>query len=183
MYIGNNIEPGSAVQVYGDAKGVIESVKAKGSARRGKKNIRKLYRALSRDYALTLQFIPRQQNKTAHNLSRCAPPDPEPALPKLRKSRGLTKNHVMLGAITMFVDDIRIPGYILYGQPPNKEKYQERLNYYLEHGRECKTIQIDPEGMLLDGYISYLILKEHGITRCRVEVMADLTHPASQTPR
>jgi hypothetical protein len=28
MYIGYNIEPGSAVQVFGDAKGVIDSVKA-----------------------------------------------------------------------------------------------------------------------------------------------------------
>jgi hypothetical protein len=72
----------------------------------------------------------------------------------------------------MLLDDIVIPNRIKYGRPPSQVKYKSRLLFFQKHGEMYKTILVNSDGMLLDGYITYLILKEHGMDECCVDVVA-----------
>ena len=47
--------------------------------------------------------------------------------------------------------------------PPNPEKVKRKDEYFQRTGPLPSEIILDREGRLLDGYISYLLLKEHGI--------------------
>ena len=57
------------------------------------------------------------------------------------------------------IEDIKIPEYF---SPPNDEKYREKEHRYIKTGY-LSPIIIDHNNMLIDGYISYLILKRSGI--------------------
>jgi ribonuclease HI len=162
QYIRQKIEPGKTVAVFGDADGVIQAVKR--MRRKSKSSIKRLYHAMQQDYALTLEHIPRAQNKIAHNLSRL--PVTEQKLPKAIR-RALCAN---MGTATMRLDDIIIPRRMSH-TTPTMEKYLLRLAYYRNHGQLYREIQVNADGLLLDGYISYLILREHGIAECKVTVL------------
>lgn len=68
------------------------------------------------------------------------------------------------------IDDIRIPEYF---SPPNDEKYREKEHVYMLSGY-IKPIIIDHKNMLVDGYISYLILKRAGITEAECIFSEDI---------
>ena len=57
------------------------------------------------------------------------------------------------------IDDIKIPEYYT---PPNDEKYRNKEHLYMQGG--CLSpIIVDCNNVLVDGYISYLILKRNGV--------------------
>ena len=64
----------------------------------------------------------------------------------------------------MMIDNIKIPEYF---SPPNDEKYREKEHTYIKSGY-LRPIIINHNNVLVDGYISYLILKRAGIkeTEC-----------------
>jgi ribonuclease HI len=180
QYIQWNMEPGKDIEIFGDALNVVNAItrnrkKRKSKNRiRGEREVRTLYRALSRHHTLTLTHIPREKNKVAHWLSKHAfllplPPSLPASVPSLSAIiSGRRKNSVSLGFITLYLRDIKVPYSF---SPPSEKKYCEKLEYFERHGQVQSQIQISPNGMLLDGYISYLILQEHGIPTCRVEVL------------
>ena len=45
---------------------------------------------------------------------------------------------------------------------PNSKKVEEYRNYYNRNGVQAKPIIVNRKGILIDGYIQYLILKENG---------------------
>ena len=45
---------------------------------------------------------------------------------------------------------------------PNSKKVEEYRNYYNRNGVQAKPIIVNRKGVLIDGYIQYLILKENG---------------------
>lgn len=53
---------------------------------------------------------------------------------------------------------------------PSATKFQDKLNKYLETGK-LKPIKVTKKNVLVDGYISYLIAKELGLTEVIVKVM------------
>ena len=57
------------------------------------------------------------------------------------------------------INDIKIPEYY---SPPNDEKYREKEHIYIKNGY-LSPIVIDHNNVLVDGYISYLILKRAGV--------------------
>ena len=57
------------------------------------------------------------------------------------------------------IDDIKIPEYF---SPPNDEKYREKEHRYIKNGY-LRPIVLNHNNVLIDGYISYLILKRSGI--------------------
>ena len=167
QYIKKNIEPGSAVEIYGDAKGLLDKMKSM-RRRRKRSQTKKLIDALRDSHDLTLTFIPRAKNKAAHKLAALKyfpPPDHIKGPKVLRHNK-----YIFQSRETMLLDDIIVPNLYLNSQPSD-EKYQSRLLFYQRHRRVQKTIWIDANGLLLDGYISYLILKEHGVSECCVDVM------------
>jgi len=170
QYINTHIEPGRTVAIYGDDKSLIETLDRRSGKRRRTK-IYKLFRYLRSHYDLTLQFIPGKENRTAHKLSKQKYVAPVKQLneSKATKLNGYTISH----RTTILLDDITVPYRLLYSTP-NHIKYQSRLLFYQQHGHVYKTIQVDSDGMMLDGYISYLILKDHGIHECDVEVMEQI---------
>ena len=56
------------------------------------------------------------------------------------------------------INDIKIPEYF---SPPNDEKYREKEHIYLKNGY-LRPVVVDNNNLLIDGYISYLILKRSG---------------------
>lgn len=57
------------------------------------------------------------------------------------------------------INDIKIPEYF---SPPNDEKYREKEHMYMVSGY-LSPIIINHNNLLIDGYISYLILKRVGV--------------------
>lgn len=53
--------------------------------------------------------------------------------------------------------------------PPDPEKVKRKEEYFRRTGLLPSEIVLDREGSLLDGYISYLLLKKHGIKRVPVK--------------
>ena len=161
QYIQQHIKRRAKIEIYGDEKTVINRVVKKGRRSKDDK-AGKMYDRIEPLYELTIQHIPGKQNKIAHKLSRTGL-IPPPKLKKLEPRENVT-------ARLMQLNDIIIPDRMKYGRPPGKEKYQSRLLFFQKHGEMYKTILVNSDGMLLDGYITYLILKEHGMDECCVDV-------------
>lgn len=155
-YIRQKIPHGSIINIYGDALGVIESINRNNPRRYLK--IKRAFWTMKDNYEITLSFIPRNQNLFADMLASGVDTK--------------TKNPNDLHTIqTMSLDDIVIPFGIMASEP-NANKVLSRVEYYKQHGRLYKNIEINNENVLLDGYISYLILKEKGIESWDVDVYA-----------
>ena len=166
QYIEEHFEKGTKVEIYGDEKTVIERI-----VRRGQRSKRdkagRLFDRMDPHYELTLQHIPRKQNRIAHSLSRIGH-IPAPQNPV---------KFISAGRKRMLLNDIIIPNHMKYGRPPGQIKYQSRLLFYQKYGKPHKAISVNSKGLLLDGYISYLILQEHGIKECLVNVRERKDNP------
>lgn len=53
---------------------------------------------------------------------------------------------------------------------PYEGKLRECRKYYDEHKRLDRDIVINPNGVLVDGYVGYLVLRENGVPECDVKV-------------
>ena len=60
------------------------------------------------------------------------------------------------------IDDIKIFKWF-ESSAPSPEKIAEKERYFQKTGRLPSEIVLDDENHLLDGYVSYLLAKEHGI--------------------
>jgi len=59
----------------------------------------------------------------------------------------------------MKISEIKIPDYMCQ---PNEKKYNATLRYYKENRTLDKPIIVDEMGILRDGYVRYLVLKDLG---------------------
>jgi len=169
QYIRQHVKPDadSSIKIYGDSKSLVDMMKSNKKNRKYK-SIKKFFVRLQSLYNLSLHHIPRKENKIAHKLARQEyVPILKPA--EIKKLYG--EDRSFDESRNMSLDDIRIPNYIKHGRAPRYENYIPRLLYYQRFGCDYKTIRIDPNGFLCEGYITYLILKEHGISTCNVDVI------------
>ena len=155
-YVRRHIEPGSTVNIYGDAGDVLRKAEGltKGSGKGVKTKVgktRELLKRLRNDYTITLHCIPRKENKTAHKLARTM-------YPRLTPKKHSPKNHTLIGNKTMSLSDIILPGHIKYGKPPREEKYQSRLAYYREFGQFGKYLDYRNSCSKCQVITEYLIL-------------------------
>jgi GNAT superfamily N-acetyltransferase len=81
------------------------------------------------------------------------------------KSKG---KYVKIESKSILLADIKVSERLT---PPNPKKYQQRLSFYKENGFTKNSIDIDENGFLTDGYISYLILKANDVQTCDVNVV------------
>lgn len=63
---------------------------------------------------------------------------------------------------TMKLSDIRIKDSYT-ATTPRKEKMKECRDFWNENHKQDRYIVVNHDGVLVDGYIQYLILKENGI--------------------
>lgn len=61
----------------------------------------------------------------------------------------------------MRLSEIKIPKSF-ESSTPNASKYAECEKYYEETGQQDRYLVIDEDSVLIDGYIMYLVLKNHG---------------------
>ena len=61
----------------------------------------------------------------------------------------------------MRLSEIKIPKSF-ESSTPNTSKYEKCEKYYLETGQQDRYLVIDEDCVLIDGYIMYLVLKNHG---------------------
>jgi len=166
-FIRQYLNPGSLIEIYGDHKGLIDMMHSEKQLKNFNKT-KELFIKLKSMFTLSLQHIPKKENKIAHKLSR------QEFVPLLKPAEIKSlygEDRLFDERISMSIDDIRIPNYIKYSRLPRYEKYIPRLLYYQKFGRDYKTIRVDPNGFLCEGYITYLILKEHGVNTCNVDVI------------
>jgi len=71
--------------------------------------------------------------------------------------------------VMMDVDKITMPTIYTH-QPPRKEKINNHMMYYLEHGTLKDTIVITQKGMLIDGYCAYMVAVVCGIDTVQCEI-------------
>jgi len=158
QYIEQHISHGSRIQIFGDAEWLISIVNRKKS-RNDKHKTRKLLRRLRHDYTISITHINRRNNKVAHRLARtitCGRSILQPKMFDFTNSK------------TMRLEHIIVPAHMR--SPPKESKYLSRKLFFLIHGEVYKPIHVNAEDVLVDGYISYLILKEYGELECSVIV-------------
>ena len=68
---------------------------------------------------------------------------------------------------TVLLDEIKIRWCMTQSIP---QKYDERLKYYKDKNKLKRPIDVDEKMRLIDGYTSYLVLKECGVVECDVQV-------------
>jgi len=153
QYIGESISLGSTIRIFGDAKWMIDVINHETSGSKGHKT-RALLHKLRQNHDISLAYIPRRDNRVAHRLARTITrPSTIPLQPK---------RYDFTNSKIMSLDDIIIPAHMLKNLP-KKSKYQKRKAFFLMNGELYKPIHVDVDDALVDGYISYLILKEVGI--------------------
>jgi hypothetical protein len=115
-------------------------------------------------YDISIAFIPRRENAQADRLSKGKSLD-------IINNNLLTKKWdiVVLENKKLHHDEIFIPAYMRYSKP-NPTKYRNKSNYFQEHGHLKKNIRVDEDNKLIDGFMSYLILKESDIEVYDVDV-------------
>ena len=163
QYIQENLEPGSTVRIYGDCQSAIDALNAKKKGGARDEMLETLYKLRGAGYTISLQYIPRRKNRTAHKLAKDKLP-PQPPWPQ-----GLqVKEWDFSRGKHMALDDIIIPAHMT--ESPRAERHAKRLEFYETHGRVYKPIHVNGDDVLVDGYISYLILKAYGEHMCQVIV-------------
>lgn len=58
--------------------------------------------------------------------------------------------------VMMDIDKIKMPTIYTH-TPPWKEKINNHMQYYMEHGASKHNIVVTQKGMLIDGYCSYIV--------------------------
>ena len=158
-YIKDNIKIGSTIRVYGDALGPITALLQN---RNNADLTRILFYGLSDKFKLSLSYVPGKMNKSADKLSKIKPP-------MIFKPCVFPNEKVIpLASITIPVE--------MRQKKPSRVKFAKRLKFYEHTNRLYTNIQIDVTNQLLDGYISYLILKQRGI----IESYVDVRHKAHE---
>ena len=155
-YIGQYIDPGSTVEIYGDDKSLIDMILHHRDREYKDSWIRHLYDGVKLSRSISLTYIPKEKNKVAHNLSRT-----------------IYKTHPMcVERKYISLDDIIIPKHVKRCILPEPKSYTKRLLYAQKHGcdHKSKIIRINSIGQMISGYTTYLILKDSGVTSCYVEV-------------
>ena len=71
--------------------------------------------------------------------------------------------------VMMNVDEIRIPTIYTH-TPPRKEKIDNSMGYYMEHGALKSNIVVTQKGLLVDGYCSYIVAVMCGISSVQCEI-------------
>lgn len=71
--------------------------------------------------------------------------------------------------VTMNIDNISMPTIYTH-TPPRKEKINNHMMYYLEHGTLKHNIVVTQKGMLVDGYCSYIVAVVCGIDTVQCEL-------------
>lgn len=71
--------------------------------------------------------------------------------------------------VTMSIDKISMPTIYTH-TPPRKEKINNHIMYYLEHGTLKHNIVVTQKGMLVDGYCSYIVAVVCGIDSVQCEL-------------
>ena len=159
-WIKHKIEVGSKINIYGDALVVINNVNRR-------KKYRGIFKQIKNDYDVTLEYIPRRKNHLADKLSK-GKKAKFPVVPIKATSPKSKAKYVKIESKSMLLEDIKVSENFT---PPNPKKYQQRLAFYKENGFTKSSIDIDENCVLIDGYISYLILKENNVQNCNVNVV------------
>jgi len=177
-YIGRNIPKGSSVRIYGDSESVIAPLLRN---KKSREKIRLLYNETAANYHLTLTRVSRKKNKKAHKLAviknnaiennSASINNNAIQIYNLVKSNTKMnfKNRIYAESKTIALDKVIIPWNIEESKP-KAAKYASRLAYYQKNGSVFKDIIVDEKNRLLDGFISYLILKENNIREYNVDV-------------
>lgn len=71
--------------------------------------------------------------------------------------------------VTMNVDEIRMPTIYTH-TPPRKEKINNHMLYYVEHGALKHNIVVTQKGMLINGYCSYIVAVVCGMSSVQCEI-------------
>lgn len=71
--------------------------------------------------------------------------------------------------VTMDINKIIVPTAYTH-TPPRKEKINNHMMYYLEHGNLKDNITITQKGVLVDGYCNYIIAVVCGLCEVQCEV-------------
>ncbi len=81
--------------------------------------------------------------------------------------------------MSMKLDSIIIPS-TFQEKRPAKYKMDECRYYYEEHGKLDREIVVDHEGVLIDGYVGYLVLQEHNVMEADVKVANRIAYQKSR---
>lgn len=71
--------------------------------------------------------------------------------------------------VMMDIDKIKTPKIYTH-TPPRKDKINNHMMYYLEHGTLKHNIVVTQKGMLVDGYCSYIVAVVCGIDTVQCEI-------------
>lgn len=71
--------------------------------------------------------------------------------------------------VMMDIDKIKMPTIYTH-TPPRKEKINNHMLYYMEHGALKHNIVVTQKGMLIDGYCSYIVAVVCGISSVQCEI-------------
>ena len=158
IYLSTHVEDGSIINVYGDALFLFENL----ASRRNKnyEKIKILIKEMKNRYDLTIKYIPRNENNIADRLTKGKP---------LVLDNKIISNMVVIERKVVPLEKIIIPGF-MKNTLPSQSKKNTKFDYYRKHGCFKKNIKINKFGILLDGYVSYLIFNEQGVKECIVDV-------------
>jgi len=158
QHIEQHINYDSQIQIFGDAEDLIRIVNRKKPGK-DKHKTRKLLRKLRQNYTISITHTNRRNNRVAHKLART-----------ITRGRSILQPRAfdLTNCKTMRLEHIIVPAHMQF--PPSESKYLSRKLFFLIHGEVYKPIHVNAEDVLVDGYISYLILKEYGELECSVIV-------------
>lgn len=71
--------------------------------------------------------------------------------------------------VMMDINEIRIPTVYTH-TPPRKEKIDNSMLYYMEHGELKSNIVVTQKGLLIDGYCSYIVAVMCGMASVQCEI-------------
>lgn len=157
-YLSTHVEDGSIINVYGDALFLFESLASKRN--KNYKKIKSLIKEMKSRFDLTIKYIPRNENNIADRLTKGKP---------LIINNEVISSRIVVERKIVQLDEICIPASMAKSSPSENRK-NNKLNYYKKHGCFKKNIKINQLGMLIDGYVSILILKEQGVREYAVDV-------------
>jgi len=173
-YIRDNIEEGSKVEIYGDDKHLIDRMSIYTVENYLYYETRLLYDTIEPNYKLSLTHIPGKRNKIAHNLTKAVYKSSQ----KITQINDIPAEDGVISCFErklMVLEEIYVPDIVKKCKLPGSKMYNKRLRYCQQYGHDhkSKTIRIDNKGRMLAGYITYLLLKDSGISSCYVDVLTN----------
>lgn len=71
--------------------------------------------------------------------------------------------------MTMRLDNIRVPDIYTH-TPPQKQKLDKHMLYFMENGTFKRNIVVTQKGLLVDGYCDYIVAVMCGISSVQCEI-------------